>query len=256
MRRVAPRTLRGDAGGRARGAGPDAGGGRRRLDRRLGPSGSLRLSPEDRVLLEQLADAGRRLGDAGLLVADDGNLSARRDGGSIWITPRGVRKSTLRPSDLVRVDLDGRKLEGEGDPSSELPLHLALYRRRRTVGAVVHAHPPAATGFAAAGVPIEPDVLPEAVLALGPVPVVPYRMPGTAEVGEAAAPFADSCRAFLLANHGAVALGAGVEEACLRMERLEHVARVLLAARLLGGARPLATEERDALTRARREGDG
>ena len=211
------------------------------------------MTPDDRALIEQLAEAGRRLGRQGLLVADDGNLSARRDAGSIWITVRGVRKTDLCPADLVLVDLGGRRIEGEGEPSTELALHLALYRSRAPIGAVVHAHPPTATGFAAAGIPIDESVLPEAVLALGPVPVVPYRKPGTAGVGEAAAPFAESCRAFLLANHGAVALGSDVEEACRRMERLEHVARVLLTARLLGGARPLTRQERDSLHRPHQE---
>jgi len=203
--------------------------------------------PGARRLAEEIVRIGRLLGARGLFVADDGNLSARCPDGTIWITPRGVRKDALSASDLVRVDGGGRIVEGEASASSELRLHLAIYGRRADVGAIIHAHPPVATGFAAAGQGIPDDVLAEVAVALGPVPVVPYAMPGTREMEEVLAPFLSSHQAFLLSNHGAVALGGDVEEAGRRMERLEHVARVLLAARLLGGAKPLTREERKAL---------
>ena len=201
---------------------------------------------EHPLLVEELCRVGRLLGRGGLVVADDGNLSARAPDGTIWITPRGVRKDALKPEDLVRIGLDGHRLQDPAPPSSEYQLHLEIYRRRVDVGAIVHAHPPIATGFAAARQPIPDDVLAEAALALGPVPVVPYREPGTAEVGEAVAPILGSCQAFLLANHGAVAMGRDPEDACRRMERLEHVARTLLTARLLGGAHPLTRDQREA----------
>jgi L-fuculose-phosphate aldolase len=190
-------------------------------------------------LVEDLCRIGRLLGRRGLIVADDGNLSARATDGTLWITTSGTRKDFLEPTDLIRIDPEGSLLEGSGSPSSEYRLHLEIYRRRDEVGAIVHAHPPIATGFAAAGEPIQDTALAEAAFALGAVPVVPYRKPGTGEVAEAVVPMLDLCWAFLLANHGAVAMGRDPEDACRRMERLEHVAGALLTARLLGGVRPL-----------------
>jgi len=196
-------------------------------------------STEDRGIIEDLQRIGRLLGRRGLVVADDGNLSARTGDGTIWITASGTRTDDLAPDDLVRIDLEGQVVEGTGRPSSEYRLHLEIYRRREEIGAIVHAHPPVATGFAVAGEPIQDTALAEAAYSLGAVPVVPYRRPGTGDVAEAVVPMLDLCWAFLLANHGAVAMGRDPEDACRRMERLEHVASTILTARLLGGARSL-----------------
>jgi L-fuculose-phosphate aldolase len=206
--------------------------------------------------LDCLIRAGRLLGERGLLVADDGNLSIHGPDGTIWITASGVRKDALTRQDLVRIDRDGRVVEGSARPSSEFRLHVGIYARRADVGAVVHAHPPIATGFAVAGEAIPDLYLAEAAVRLGPVPVVPYRTPGTSEAEEVVVPFLASHQAFLLANHGAVALGVDLEDACRRMERLEHVARSLLVARWLGGGRPLTTEERKALKVEHKEDSG
>jgi L-fuculose-phosphate aldolase len=193
--------------------------------------------------VEQLRWAGDLLGRRGLLCATDGNLSARETDGTVWITAAGVRKDQLRPNDLVRIDLEGARIGGGAPPSSEYRLHLTIYRHRNDVGAIIHAHPPIATGFAAAGKPIPDDLLTEAAVALGPVPVVPFFKPGTSEVERTALPFISDYDALLLANHGAVAMGRDVEDACQRMERLEHVAHTLLTARLLGGVHPLTREQ-------------
>jgi L-fuculose-phosphate aldolase len=193
--------------------------------------------------VEQLRWAGDLLGRRGLLCATDGNLSAREVDGSVWITIRGVRKDALRPNDLVRIDLEGKRLGGGAEPSSEFRLHLAIYKRRDDVGAIIHAHPPIATGFAAAGQPIPDNLSTEAAVALGPIPVVPFFKPGTGEVERAVLPYISRHDALLLANHGAVAMGRDVEDACCRMERLEHVALTLLTARLLGGVRSLTPEQ-------------
>jgi L-fuculose-phosphate aldolase len=201
-----------------------------------------------------LIRVGRILGERGLIVADDGNLSVRRPDDTIWITASGVRKDALSQRDLVRIDREGGIVEGSGRPSSELRLHLGIYAQRPDVGAIIHAHPPTATGFAAAGEGIPDSFLVEAAVRLGPVPVVPYRTPGTRDAVEAIVPFLASHQAFLLANHGAVALGCDLEDACRRMERLECVARSLLVARLLGGGRPLTAEERKGLESEHKEG--
>lgn len=213
----------------------------------------MRLDSDPRPLVDELIRIGRRLGVKGLLAVDDGNLSARLPDGTICITARGVRKDELRDEDFVRVDGRGRKIEGTAEPSSELPLHLWIYERRRDVGAVVHAHPPVATGFAVAGVPLPDDALAEAAARLGFVPVVPFAAPGTDAMGAGLDPFLADAQAMLLANHGAVALGSDPEDACRRMERLELVARTLLTARLLGGARPLPELKREDLGRTIQE---
>lgn len=197
-------------------------------------------------LVEALLEAGRRLDALGLVPARDGNLSARLGPDRILITAAGTAKRALGPGDLVEVDLDG-VVHGAGRPSTELALHLAVYRRRGDVHAVVHAHPPVATGFAAAGLGLTEPLVAEAVVGLGPVPVAPYAGPGTPELAAAIEEVARLHRAFLLANHGAVALGATVAEAVERMETLEHLARISLVARLLGGGRPLDPAQIDAL---------
>jgi L-fuculose-phosphate aldolase len=203
--------------------------------------------PTHREIARDLRRTGRLLGRRGIFVADDGNMSARCPDGTIWITTRGTRKDALREGDIVRISADGSRVEGTGEPSSESFLHLGIYSWRPDVGAVIHAHPPFATGFAAAGVEIREDALAEAAAVLGRVPVVPYRTPGGREAGDIVRPYLALHRALLLSNHGAVTLGRDLEEACRRMERLEHVARTVLTARLLGGVCPLTREQREAL---------
>ncbi len=184
-----------------------------------------------------------------MIAGAEGNLSARtgEGGGRVLVTPAGRGKDELEPADLVEVDLEGqRRGTGAGRPSTELALHLALYRARPEVGAVVHAHPPAATGFAAAGLALDEASLPELAV-LGPVPLVPYATPGTPALGEAVTPYAARHDALLLSNHGAVTVGRTMEEAEARMESLEQGARILLVARLLGGARRLPPGELERL---------
>ncbi|HET7294778.1 MAG TPA: class II aldolase/adducin family protein [Vicinamibacteria bacterium] len=188
----------------------------------------------------------RRLHAEGLITATEGNVSAR-DGDTILITAGGLRKGELTPEGVLRCDLSGRLLEGAARPSSELPLHLEVYAARADVGAIVHAHPPYATAFAVAGVALDQPLLAEAVLLLGPVPIVPYEAPSTDALARAVSRAAKSAEALLLANHGAVAFGDDLPRALERMETLEHLARVSLLARLVGGARPLPREEVEAL---------
>jgi len=203
--------------------------------------------PAIRRLADEMRRVGRLLGARGILVADDGNLSVRCPDGSILITARGVRKDRLRRRDLVRIDARGEGIDGEALPSTELGLHLEVYARRPDVGAIVHAHPPCATGFAIARVRLSQDCLAEAALALGPVPVVPFSAPGTEEVAEAVRPFLAGHQALLLAHHGAVVFGADLESACRRMERLELVARAVVAAGLIGEPRCLSREQLEEL---------
>jgi L-fuculose-phosphate aldolase len=193
----------------------------------------------------------RRLWQAGLVAGQDGNVTVCYEPGRVLVTPRGLPKADLLPEDLVEVDLDGRHLAGSRKASTELDLHLRIYRRRQDCGAVVHAHPPTATAFALAGECIPADVLPEVALLMGEVPVVPYATPGTPALGDAVEPFLDACEAVLLANHGALAWGATLAAARIRMETLEHAARILLAARSLGRVTRLTPDQMHDLERQR-----
>ncbi|HIE08307.1 MAG TPA: class II aldolase/adducin family protein [Armatimonadetes bacterium] len=199
---------------------------------------------------QDIVEVGKRLWLKGFVAANDGNISARLPDGTVIITPTGVSKGFMRPEDLVKVDLDGNRLAGSREPTTELPLHLSVYRERPDVGGVVHAHPPTATGFAVAGITVETAILPEAILAFDGIPLAEYGTPGTEELVQSVMPYLKEHNAFLLANHGALTLGADVMEAYYRMERLEMVAQISIIARVLGGERRLPEEAVERLRKA------
>jgi L-fuculose-phosphate aldolase len=151
------------------------------------------------------------------------------------------------------VDPEGRVLDGKGNPSSELRMHLRIYERRADVSAVVHAHPPTATGFAVAGESFMAPVLPEVILQMGEVPIVRYATPGTADLADSFDPYLARHDAFLMANHGATTVGPTLEVAHQRMESLEHAARIILAARMLGRVNELSPADVKALRASREE---
>lgn len=182
-----------------------------------------------------LIEACRRLDRLGFVPATDGNLSIRLDRSRILITPSMVSKSRLKERQLLICDMEGRVVAGGGRPSSEMKMHLFAYRRRPEVRAVVHAHPPAATAFAAAGKALDKPVLPEVMLMVGKIPLARYATPSTTEVPRSLEPLIMEHNVILLANHGALALGRSLSEALHRMERTEHFARVMVAAQALGG---------------------
>jgi L-fuculose-phosphate aldolase len=187
------------------------------------------------ALREQFVRACHTLSRGGLIAGQDGNVSVKLDNGHLLITPAGARKGEIDVDDLCEVSVDGTALAGRGAPSSEYRLHLAAYRARADVRAVVHAHPPTATGFAVAGRTIPDDVLPELVVLVGPVALAPFAMPGTDEVGAGTEPLFRTHDAILLANHGAVTVGVTLQQALDRMESLEHGARIIAAAERCGG---------------------
>lgn len=211
-----------------------------------------------------MVECCRQLAGRGLIAGADGNVSVRLGPDRALVTPRGLIKALLRPADMVEVDFAGRKRRGRRNPTSELDLHLRILRRRRDVGAVVHAHPPVATGFATAGLELDTFAMPELIFQVGRAPLVPYGTPGTPALGDRIEPFLADHDALLLANHGAVTLGRTLDEAWIRMESLEHAARILWTARTLGeGGRgrvtPLTNEAVEQLralrARAQREKD-
>lgn len=193
----------------------------------------------------------RRLWERGLIAGPDGNVSVRLSVDRILVTPAGLSKVDVRPEDLVEVGLDGQRVRGERQPSSELAVHLRIYARRPDVGAVVHAHPPVATGFAVAGEGFASCILPEVIFQVGWVPLVPYEMPGTEALARQFDPFIPTHDAFLMANHGAVTAGPTLPIAHQRMESLEHAARILLTSRLLGRVNELSADQVAALVAAR-----
>jgi L-fuculose-phosphate aldolase len=203
------------------------------------------------ALRDEIASVCRRLWERGLIAGGDGNVSARLPDGAILVTPAGMAKQECRAGDLVLVTPDGAPLEGSRPASTEIGIHLRAYRHRPDVLAVVHAHPPIATGFALAGETLPWNALPEIAVGLGEVPLVHYETPGTAALADALEPHLQGHQAFLLANHGAVTVGSSLGVAYGRMESLEHTARIVLAARLLGRVNTLSPHQLEALLGAR-----
>ena len=189
----------------------------------------------------------RRLYDRGLIAGAEGNVSARIGRDVILATPAGRCKADLEPDELVELSLGGILRDPDRKPSTEIRMHLRVYEKRADVLAVVHAHPPTATGFAVAGEGLMAPVLPELMLLTGPVPLVPYGQPGTEALADQLDPFLADHDAFLLANHGATTVGRSLEEALHRMETLEHGARILLTARQLGRVNELPPQSAAAL---------
>lgn len=185
-----------------------------------------------------IVEAGRRLWYRGLVGAKEGNLSVRLNDGTILCTAAGLDKGHMDESGIVAMSLDGT-LQGRVPPSSEVRIHLRAYRDRPDCHAVVHAHPPAATAFTVAGVEFPNDCLPEAAYVLGPVASVPFAFPGSEEVPDSLGPYLAQHKTFLLSHHGAMTLGATLEDAVDRMETLERIALILMNARLLGGIEPM-----------------
>jgi L-fuculose-phosphate aldolase len=183
----------------------------------------------------------RHLAARGLIAGRDGNLSVRLGPDRVLVTPSGLIKALLTATDMVEVDLHGEpRRRASRKPTSELELHLRILRHRPDVSAVVHAHPPTATGFAVAGEAIPGNLLPELIFVVGPVPLVPFGTPATTELGDRVVPYLAGHDALLLANHGAVTMGTTLDEAWIRMESLEHAARIVVAARVIGQPQPLA----------------
>jgi len=202
----------------------------------------------------RIAECCRSLAQAGLIAGADGNIAVRAGPDRALVTPAGRIKAELSAEDIVEVDLSGRRVRGHRRPSSELDMHLRILRRRPDVEAVVHAHPPVATGFGVAGLAFDDCILPELIFQLGQVPLVPYGTPGTPELGDELEPYLARYDAFVLANHGAVTVGPSLDDARIRMESLEHAAKIIFTARLLGHVRPLdraQVERLEALRRGR-----
>jgi L-fuculose-phosphate aldolase len=194
-------------------------------------------------LRADIVEVGRRMYARGYTASNDGNISARVAGDRLLMTPKSVCKGFMTPDMMCVTDLDGRKLQGERDPSSEMLMHLEVYRQRPDVQAVVHAHPPIATGFAVAGIPLDRAVLAEVLTTLGSVPIAEYATPSTRELPEAVRKYIKAHDGMLLANHGALTVGGDLYSAYFKMETVEHFAKISLVARLLGRENLISREE-------------
>ena len=199
-------------------------------------------------LKQEIVCICRMLHRKNYLAATDGNVSVRL-GDRLLTTPSGVHKGLMEAEQVITVDLKGRVLAGEGRPTSEIRMHLLAYELRPEVGAVVHAHLPYATACTLAGIDLLEPILPEVVITLGGIPTAPYATPGTEEVPEAIRDFIREYDAILLSRHGAMTVGRDVRDAYNKMEKLEHTARVVLAARLQGPLPPLPPAEVEKLRR-------
>ncbi len=200
---------------------------------------------------DEIVRFGKLLHQTGLVAATDGNLSVLLDDGAILCTPTLMSKGLMDPEDLVVVDFQGHKLHGRREVSSEIAMHLLIYRLRRDVRAVVHAHPPTATGFAAAGMALDRPLVSEIVVSLGSVPLASYEPPGTPELAEALSPLVGEHNAILMANHGVVTYGETLLNAYMNMETVEHYAKIALVTHQLGRQQPLTEEHVDKLREIR-----
>jgi len=199
------------------------------------------------ALRADIVEVGRRLYARAYTASNDGNISVRLGTDRLLMTPKSVCKGFMTPDMMCITDLEGRKLQGDRDPSSEMLMHLEVYRQRPDVQAVVHAHPPIATGFAVAGIPLNKAVLAEVLTTLGSIPIAEYATPSTSELPAAVRKYIKAHDGMLLANHGALTAGADVFAAYYKMETIEHFAKISLVARLLGGENLIAREEVDRL---------
>jgi L-fuculose-phosphate aldolase len=195
------------------------------------------------TLLAALIEVCHRIDARGFVSATDGNVSARLETGTILTTRTGVNKGMVGVDDIVEVDLAGKPVKPGHQPSTEIGMHCFIYSRRPDVGAVVHAHPPYATGFAAARQPLTGCIFPEVIVGLGAIPLAEYATPSTSEVADSLVPYIETADAILLANHGVVCYGKDLWDACFKMEKVEHTAKITFIARLLGGETKLSCED-------------
>lgn len=208
----------------------------------------------DYEIRKEICEYGKRIYNNGFVAANDGNISVKVDDNTYFATPTGVSKGYMTPDMICKVDGQGNLKEPcKWKPSSEFKMHLKVYQERPDVNAVVHAHPPIATSFAIAGIPLDKLIMPEAVIFLGSVPIAQYGTPSTMEIPESLEPYIQEHDAILLANHGALSFGVDLNTAFFRMESTEFYAKLFLYARLLGGETEIPCGEVKKLVELRKQ---
>ncbi|HEY2040821.1 MAG TPA: class II aldolase/adducin family protein [Edaphobacter sp.] len=221
------------------------------MDKRQEPTLTVNGTANEDELRRNLVKFGKWLYRLGFMPGSSGNLSVRVNRDHILATPTGCSKYLLKPEDMVVVDLAGRQVSGSRKATSEIAIHLAAYHARADVNAVIHAHPPLATGFACAGRALDEPLCSEAIMILGPVPLAPYATTGTDDLAASLSSLIPDHSAILMANHGAVTYGDSLLDAFLKMETVEHFAHICLVAHQLGSARPLEQSAVGELLQAR-----
>jgi len=207
----------------------------------------IQMLKSEREYRQDIVDIGKLVYEKGWVAANDGNISFRLDGNKILCTCTGISKGMMTVDDLIICDLEGNKIEGSRERTSEIAMHLTIYQMRPDVHSVLHAHPPVATGFAVAGRPLTLALLPEVIIGLGCVPLAEYGLPGTPALTEGMLPYIPKYDAILMGNHGCVCYGEDVQKAFFKMETVEHFARIALVAEMLGGPKILPKQEVDKL---------
>ena len=185
---------------------------------------------------KQICEIGKRIYQNGFVAANDGNISVRINDKEVLCTPTGVSKGYMTPDMICKVDMNGNVLQANGKfkPSSEVKMHLRVYKERPDVKSVVHAHPPYGTSYAIAGIPLDKPIMPEAVIALGAVPIAEYGTPSTEEIPDAVAKYLQCYDAVLLENHGALTYGPDLMTAYFKMESLEFYAKLMFISSQIG----------------------
>lgn len=209
------------------------------------------MAKTEQELRQDICEIGRYVWQKGWIAANDGNITIRLDDSRVLCTPTGVCKGMMKPEDLIICDMQGNKISGTKERTSEIAMHLTVYNLRPDIKSVVHAHPPVSTGYATAGRPLNQALLPEVIIGLGCVPLASYGLPGTPALTDGMIPLIPKYDAIMMANHGAVCYGQDVFQAFFRMETVEHYARIALVAELLGGPTVLPKEEVDKLLDSR-----
>jgi L-fuculose-phosphate aldolase len=209
------------------------------------------MSKSEHEIRAEIVSVCQRIYQKGWVAANDGNVSVRLDDSRVLCTPTAISKGSVQAEDLIICNRSGQKLNGHRDHTSEIAMHLMAYQVRPDVQAVVHAHPPIATGFAVAGRALDKALLPEVIVQLGAVPLARYGLPGTPALSENLLPLLPNFDALLLENHGCTTLGEDVWQAFYRMEIVEHLARITMVAEMVGGARPLPRSEVEKLFESR-----
>ena len=204
---------------------------------------------------KQICEIGKRIYNRGMVASNDGNISVKLNDNEFLCTPTGVSKGFMTPEYICKVDAKGNVLQAyEGfKPSSEIKMHMRVYKERPDVNSVVHAHPVYATSFAIAGIPLTEPIMPEAVIALGCVPIAEYGTPSTEEIPDAVSKYLPYYDAVLLENHGALAFSDSLLNAYHKMESVEFYAQLLYQAKMLGGPKPLSEEQVQRLYEIRRK---
>ncbi|WHE06931.1 class II aldolase/adducin family protein [Thermoanaerobacterium thermosaccharolyticum] len=204
---------------------------------------------------KQICEIGKRIYMNGFVAANDGNITVRIGENEIITTPTGVSKGFMTPDMLLNINLNGEVLKSSGDykPSTEIKMHLRVYRERPDVKSVIHAHPPFGTGFAIVGIPLTKPIMPEAVISLGCVPIAEYGTPSTEELPDAVSKYLQNYDALLLENHGALTYGPDLISAYYKMESLEFYAKLTFISTLLGGPKELSDSQVEKLYEIRRK---